>query len=89
MTSNPTEPRPRGRSPGGRGEPEEEKKEEERVARYGTVALERHVRQDGRALILYARAEEDERARIPPARVVPPVPPARVVPPARAEEENA
>jgi hypothetical protein len=52
MASNPTGPAPADKSPPRTGE-----QGDDRPERYGTVAVARHVKDDGRALILYTRAE--------------------------------
>jgi hypothetical protein len=50
MASNPTGPPRLPREPSG---------EDDRLERYGTVSVARHVKDDGRALILYAHAEDE------------------------------
>jgi hypothetical protein len=53
MASNPTGPAPADRSP-----PRAGAQGDDRPERYGTVAVTRHVKDDGRALLLYTRAAE-------------------------------
>jgi hypothetical protein len=52
MTSNPSGPAPADRSPLRSG-----RQGDDRVERYGTVAVARHAKTDGRTLILYTHVE--------------------------------
>ncbi|HTA98245.1 MAG TPA: hypothetical protein VK730_11460 [Solirubrobacteraceae bacterium] len=44
-----------------RGEQDQGRNAQERCTVYGPLSVERHLEQDGRALILYARRESQER----------------------------
>ncbi len=57
MASNPSPP-PAGTS----GEPSELASDDQPGERYGPVAIERLVKEDGRALILYTRIQESSAA---------------------------
>ncbi len=57
MASNPSPP-----PAGTPGEPSELALDDQPVERYGPVAIERLVKDDGRALILYTRIQESSSA---------------------------
>jgi hypothetical protein len=57
MASNPSPP-----PAGTPGEPSEPASDDQPVERYGPVALERRVKEDGRALILYSQLDSRSQA---------------------------
>ena len=60
MASNPSPP-PAG-TPGEPSEPSELALDDQPVERYGPVAIERRVKEDGRALILYSQLDKRSQA---------------------------